>query len=131
MRLPSYTIEDANPVPKVSRDFWAGRNEHESFTQCVCGEDLEVLLEMEQNAASESEVQASSEIWREMLSHRLQQKLLRGRGNGGRSESASPSLSRNMSRRGSSEDVSTLPVLLLQRGEGREAERKLVGPTRP
>lgn len=104
MRLPSYTPEDANPVPKVSRDFWAGRNEHESFTQCVCGEDLEHLLEMEQQAASESEVQASSALWRDMLSHRLQQRLLRN-GVGGRSASCSPALSRMASRRGSMEDV--------------------------
>lgn len=106
MRLPSYTEEDANPVPKVSRDFWAGRNEHESFTQCVCGEDLEHLLEMEQQAASESEIQASSEIWREMLSHRLQQRLLRNGGVSGRSSSSSPALSRIVSRRGSTEDLS-------------------------
>lgn len=110
MRLPSYTEEDANPVPKISRDFWAGRNEHESFTQCVCGEDLEHLMEMEQQAASESEIQASSEIWREMLSHRLQQRLLRngGIGAGGRSSSSSssPTLSRIVSRRGSTDDPS-------------------------
>lgn len=104
MRLPSYTAEDANPVPKISRDFWAGRNEHESFTQCVCGEDLEHLLEMEQQAASESEVQASSALWRDMLSHRLQQRLLRN-GLGGRSASCSPAISRMASRRGSMEDV--------------------------
>ena len=110
MRLPSYTPEDANPVPKVSRDFWAGRNEHESFTQCVCGEDLEHLLEMERQAASESEIQASSEIWREMLSHRLQQRLLRnGFGARSSSSSSSPALSRMVSRRGSMEDVSSPP----------------------
>lgn len=108
MRLPSYTPKDANPVPKVSRDFWSGRNEHESFTQCVCGEDLEHLLEMEQQAASESEIQASSEIWREMLSHRLQQRLLRnGFGTRSPSSSSSPALSRIVSRRGSSEDLSS------------------------
>ncbi len=107
MRLPSYTPEDANPVPTISRDFWAGRNEHESFTQCVCGETLEHLLEMEQQAASESEVQASSAIWRDMLSHRLQQRLLRN-GTGARSASSSPALSRMASRRGSQEDL-TLP----------------------
>ncbi|TKY87422.1 hypothetical protein EX895_004100 [Sporisorium graminicola] len=104
MRLPSYTPEDANPVPKVSRDFWAGRNEHESFTQCVCGEDLEHLLEMEGQAASESEVQASSAIWHDMLSHRLEQRLLRS-GLGSRSASCSPALSRMASRRGSMEDL--------------------------
>ncbi|SJX62118.1 uncharacterized protein SRS1_12967 [Sporisorium reilianum f. sp. reilianum] len=103
MRLPSYTPEDANPVPKISRDFWAGRNEHESFTQCVCGEDLEHLLEMERQAASESEVQASSAIWRDMLSHRLEQRLLRN-GRGSRSASCSPALSRMASRRGSMEE---------------------------
>lgn len=108
MRLPSYTPEDANPVPKISRDFWAGRNEHESFTQCVCGEDLGHLLEMEQQAASESEIQASSEIWREMLSHRLQQRLLRnGVGARSSSTSSSPALSSSVSRRGSMEEVSS------------------------
>ncbi|SNX82828.1 uncharacterized protein MEPE_01534 [Melanopsichium pennsylvanicum] len=110
MRLPSYTPEDANPVPKVSRDFWAGRNEHESFTQCVCGEDLEHLLEMERQAASESEIQASSELWREMLSHRLQQRMLRnGFGQRSPSSSCSPARSRLVSRRGSMEDVSCPP----------------------
>ncbi|SPO22216.1 uncharacterized protein UTRI_02224_B [Ustilago trichophora] len=110
MRLPSYTPEDANPVPKISRDFWAGRNEQESFTQCVCGEDIEHLLEMERQAASESEIQASSEIWREMLSHRLQQRLLRnGFGARSSSSSSSPALSRMVSRRGSMEDVSSPP----------------------
>ncbi|GAK63877.1 uncharacterized protein PAN0_003d2086 [Moesziomyces antarcticus] len=105
MRLPSYTPEDANPVPKVSRDFWAGRNEHESVDQCVCGEELSHLLEMEQQAASESEIQASSELWRDMLSHRLQQRLLRN-GFGARSSSSSPAISRIVSRRGSIDEPS-------------------------
>ncbi|EPQ30858.1 uncharacterized protein PFL1_01755 [Pseudozyma flocculosa PF-1] len=107
MRLPSYTTHDSNPVPKTSRDFWTGRNEHESHSQCVCGETLETLLQFEEEAKKAKEPEAESEIWRQMLDMRLQQRLAmaaRGR-NGGRSVSNSPAVSRDISRRNSHEDV--------------------------
>lgn len=109
MRLPSYTPVDPTPVPAVSRDFWAGRNEHESWTQCVCGESLETLLSLEDQAKREREPEPASEIWRQMLDMRLQQRLLRGRNSRSQSRTQSRTASPAISRRNSSEDISTPP----------------------
>ncbi|PWN49869.1 hypothetical protein IE53DRAFT_387880 [Violaceomyces palustris] len=102
MRLPSYTPQDSSPVPAMQRDEWGGKNEHESHSQCVCGERLEALLEMEEEARKAREPQASSEIWRQMLESRREARRERSR-NASRSHSASPSVSRGVSRRNSFE----------------------------
>ncbi|KAN0065384.1 hypothetical protein ACQY0O_001220 [Thecaphora frezii] len=106
MRLPSYTPHDSNPVPTTSRDFWTGRNEHESHSQCVCGETLETLLQFEEEAKQAREPEAESEIWRQMLDMRLEQRLAQAaRGRNARSASNSPAVSRDISRRNSQDDA--------------------------
>ncbi|KAK0538030.1 hypothetical protein OC834_000602 [Tilletia horrida] len=49
--LPAYSPHDPCPVPARGRDEWTGKNEHLSQDQCVCGQTMEEVLEVEREMA--------------------------------------------------------------------------------
>ncbi len=96
VRLPNYTLHDAMPVPELSRDEFAGPNEHESHSHCACGDALTKLMRVEDEAHRLQSHRLADDIRHDMVLMRLANSRSSSRS---QSRVQSRSVSRSVSRR--------------------------------